>query len=166
MKRLAITILCLFMTSAALADVILYLYPSVVKENEGLTLGRIAMIDGTSGDRKTVSGIEVPAGMYGDGYVDRREIQAFLKSRIEGTITVIGSAVKINFLQRKNGPARPEGVVRGKTVKVIYHAGAIRIEVRGTAMGRGLPGETIAVRVNRQIIRAVVLDSERVKKQI
>lgn len=166
MKRLTLTILVLFTASAALADVVLYLYPSIITADSQVQLTSIASIDAGQSDKVSAASIVIPSSMYRDGFVDKRELLAFISSRFSGSVSVFGSAVKINFLQKKKSPPAWRGIVRGKIVKVVYTSGAIKIEVRGKALRSGMPGEVISVRVNRRIIRAVVVDGERVEKQL
>jgi len=166
MKRLTLTILLLFTASAALADVVLYLYPSIIAANNQVRLSSIASIDAGQSERESAASIVIPSALYRDGFVDKRELLTFVSSRFSGPVSIFGSAVKINFLQKKNEPAVWQGIARGKIVKVVYSSGAIKIEVRGKALKSGMPGEIISVRVNRRIIRAVVIDGERVEKQL
>ncbi len=166
MKRLTLTIILLFTASAALADVALYLYPSVIAEGSQVRLSSIASIDAGQKDGELAASIIIPAFMYSDGFIDKRELLAFASSYFNGPVSVFGSAVKINFLQKKNEPAPWQGIARGKMVKVVCTSGAIKIELRGKALKSGMPGETISVRVNRRIIRAVVIDGEKVEKQL
>lgn len=119
------------------------MYPQA-RGSANLTLEDVAQVKGNSDAGK----MKIPDELYADTIIERHELLRWLGSEVQGEIKVYGSATRVLSENRQREIRRLRGqwlVESGRSMKVTVNAGAIVIELDGTAAGSGMKGDTIDV---------------------
>ncbi len=147
MRLTAILILLIAMTGIAHADISLYLYPRV-NYSAKLFFSHIGLIEGAPETVERVKGLQIDESFITGGYLQKSDIMKILKENIAEKINIYGSGVRI-MKQEANAaaPLSRATVKKGDSVRFQVINSLVRIEIKGTAMKDGAPGEVIPVKL-------------------
>ncbi len=101
--------------------------------------------------RDNLLGLVIPESLYSDGVVDREELHSFLNGRIDGTVSIYGSGVRVT---KKIIPAvvvtpeKPLLVKKGETVELTGKKNGITVEIKGKALEKGSVDDEIEFRLS------------------
>ncbi len=130
-------------------DIKIILHRSAVLSNAELFLNNIATIEGNSAELQAIKTLKVPAELYSDGYVDRKELFALLQQNSNNTFFIYGNSVRITENGAVNTVADKNGILiaRGDSVKFFVKKNGISIEVSAVALNDAGMEDEIQVRI-------------------
>ena len=168
MKLTAALIMVLAAAGACFADVNIYLYSRADAKPGGLVLSDVALIDGDADAAELVRGIPVDDSLRSDGYLDRKEIIELVKSKVAGRITVYGGGVRVARTEG-GGPSSTAAVAvkKGSAVRFQVVNSSVRVEVAGTALKDGNPGDAIPVKLaGRKTVTGTIINEKTVELEL
>ena len=133
-------------------EVSLYLVPQYRMMGDTLEIRDIARIEVKDIDRGTVGSTCIDGTLFKDGYIDRREILVMMREKFGNTVQVFGGGVAIvgNPDKNEKDTALSVAVKKGDKVRFSLVRGPVSVEVAGTAMGNGIEGEVIPVKLSTE----------------
>ena len=135
------------------AEIKIFLFPRIEIEDDNIAIRDIAVIDGSSLSLDKIGKIEITKELYGDGYLDRKELGILLRKNIRDTVFIYGNAVRIfRRIEAKDNEEEisddGEIVVKaGERVSLIIKKKGITVELLGTVVEEGRQGEDIKVKL-------------------
>jgi len=144
------------------ADVSLYLYPRI-NYATNVMLSNIAIIEGDTETVERIKNLSIDENFYSNGYLYKRDIVKMLKDTIAGKINIYGSGVRIIKLDSSAETLSSQKFIKkGDTVRFQVVSSRIRIELLGTAMKDGAPGDVIPVKLKGSKVASGKILNERV----
>ena len=163
MKRF-ITILFLLIALAPCgwADISIYLYPRI-NYTSGVMLSHLGIIEGDAETVERIKNLSIDENFFSNGYLDKKDIMNLLKDIVDARINIYGSGVRLTKLDQGEGsPGSQKSVKKGDTVRFQVVGPRIRIELPGTAMKDGAPGDVIPVKLKGSKVASGKILNERV----
>ncbi|HOP63076.1 MAG TPA: flagella basal body P-ring formation protein FlgA [Spirochaetota bacterium] len=153
-----LSILILLIPLSASARVRIYLIPEIECGKQIIVLSDIAKIEG---DYVLKAGsLVIPAKLYKDSIVDRRELNNYLSENLTGSYSIFGSGVKLSFRKTEDvivceeEPEKTDLVKKGQMVELMIKKGNISIEMSGKALSNGTEDDEIDIRLkNGRVLR-------------
>ena len=147
--------MCLVLFGSALfANVQIYLYSSVNKNEDKLRIKDIARVEGADDERSLCEEIEINDSILVDTYIDQRELSLLLRKKFKGNFVIYGSSVKVY----EAASLFPQGVSikNGELVKVLIKRKNITIELTGVALKDAADGSHAVVRCGKKEVSGIV----------
>ncbi len=145
-------ILFLLLPLSAMARAKIYLIPEVELSKGEVMLSDIARIE--DGSTAKTTSLLIPDSLYNDLIIDHKELNNYLARKIQGSFTIFGSGVKLNFKEPEVVPQiivkeeKMPVIKKGEIVKLIIRKGKISIEMAGKALKDCSENEEINIRLN------------------
>lgn len=166
--RTLLPVVAVFGTALAglAAEVSIYTVPRYRMQGDVLELRDVARIEVRDADRESVGSMVIDPCLYEDGFIDRRELLDLVKSGFSGTVYVHGGGVA---LSRDGAGTQREAadqmqVRKGDRIRYSVVRGRVKVEIGGVAMGDGLEGDEVQVRLNtNKVVSGRVSSSLRVE---
>jgi hypothetical protein len=146
---LAGSVLCTALAAWAV-EVTIYPVPRFRMQGDLLELRDVARIEVKDADRESVGSMVIDARLYDDGYIDRRELLDLVKSGFGGTVSIHGGGVAVtrDAAAGQRAAAGTVQVRKGDRIRYAVVRGRVKIEIGGVAMGDGMEGDEVQVKLN------------------
>ncbi len=155
-RLLSLAVLILMLAPLAARDRSVYLYSRASAGAGGLRLADVGAIDADAESAASLGEARFDEKAFADGFVDRDEVAALLRSAGAPDVIVRGAGVRVTAAAAEI-PAKEVIVPKGGAVKFVVITGAVRITVPGTAAMDGAEGDTIGVKLRKgKTLRGVV----------
>jgi len=162
MRSMTILFLLHALTGYGWADVSLYLYPRI-NYTSNVMFSHIAIIEGDTAAVEKIKTLSIDENFFSNGYLDKKDIMNILKDTIAGKINIYGSGVRITKLDSNaDSQSSQKFIKKGDTVRFQVVSSRIRIELPGTAMKDGAPGDVIPVKLKGSKVASGTILNERV----
>ncbi|HEY1407029.1 MAG TPA: flagella basal body P-ring formation protein FlgA [Spirochaetota bacterium] len=143
----------LFLASVpAFAELKVFLYPRYATNEKTVNLSEVAWIEGEGDDAVKARRTEISVKSFRGGFLDRREITRVLREKGLDDFQIIGNAVRIVPLDTTGDELDKlalHAVKKGDAVKLLVRSGKIILETNGVASADALPGDVIAVEIEK-----------------
>ncbi|HPS59533.1 MAG TPA: flagellar basal body P-ring formation chaperone FlgA [Spirochaetota bacterium] len=151
MKRLIFSLvlaLSVFNGAELYAAVRVYMLPEAVISGNDVYVRDICKIEGT--DSAKYLELAIPAADFGDNIIDRAELERFMKSCFNETVSVFGNGTMITWnieQDVKNEINKNRVVKRGDSVQVVVNSGNITIRLTGRSLSDGAVNDEVEVKL-------------------
>lgn len=151
MKRIVFSLalaLALVSSAGLYAAVKVYMLPEAVVGGSEVYVQDICKIEG-AGSAKYLE-LAIPASCYGDSIIDRVELESFMKSCFNESISVFGNGTMITWDRvqaAKKETDKMRVVRRGESVQVVVNSGNITIRLTGKSLTDGAVNDEVEIKL-------------------
>jgi len=148
--RTVLLALMIFCSTAALADVRIFFYPTVEHGPDAVTVSAVAFVEGAGEASEKVRGTVLDRRLYQDSLIDRRELAEALAGVVNEPVLIFGSACRIVPVEDDEKPPREVIVFKGERVGVVVKRKGVTVEFSGVAQSDGAEGDRMAVALGKK----------------
>lgn len=147
----------------ATAALRIYLLPSA-QEVKVMTLFSIARFDGLESEINQIANIQIDESVFNDGYIDRKELYKFIRSKTKNPFLIYGSSVKINKKNILNDNTNYVLLIKRNTlVNVTVKNNGIKVITKGISLSKGYLNKKIKIKLDSgKLVSAIVKSKKEV----
>lgn len=146
-----ILISVLLFNSRAFCAIQLILHQSVNLLEENIYLRDIASLNNYGNENQDIQNLEIPAGLYADGFIDRKEVISSLRKNTNNIFFIYGNAVRVKRNSESEAMNKFDSsgeikIRKGDKINFIIKKNGIYLEISATAMNDGKINDEIFVK--------------------